>query len=89
MQSVTLQYQADQTVATADKPPVVLGRMPDSFVQKVGSALRCAKLIPNLHYDCTCSAYGALCCQLVGLPAVVTVLFNARSYDRLSCLDCV
>ena len=30
----------DQTVGTADSPPVVLGRMPAQFVQSMGSALR-------------------------------------------------
>lgn len=40
LQSITLQYQMDQTVATADKPPVILARMPNSFVQNVGAALR-------------------------------------------------
>lgn len=30
----------DQTVATADTPPVVLGRMPAPFVQSMGPALR-------------------------------------------------
>ena len=32
----------DQTVATADNPPVVLGRMPVEFVRSVGPSLRCA-----------------------------------------------
>lgn len=41
VQSVTLEYQMDQTVATADTPPVVLGRMPVQFVESMGAALRC------------------------------------------------
>jgi len=40
LQSVTLEYRMDQTVATADSPPVVLGQMPHDFVQKMGSGLR-------------------------------------------------
>lgn len=44
VQSVTLEYQADQTVATADTPPVVLGRMPAQFVESMGAALRCVAL---------------------------------------------
>lgn len=35
----------DQTVATADDPPVVLGRMPDSFVAAVAGKLRVGKLL--------------------------------------------
>ncbi|DBA86304.1 TPA: hypothetical protein ACH3X2_005543 [Trebouxia sp. C0005] len=44
-QSVTLEYRMDQTVATADSPPVVLGQMPHDFVQKMGSGLRPGKLL--------------------------------------------
>lgn len=44
-QSVTLEYRMDQTVATADSPPVVLGQMPQDFVQKLGSGLRPGKLL--------------------------------------------
>lgn len=40
VQSVTLEYRMDQTVATADTPPVVLGRMPAHFVESMGTALR-------------------------------------------------
>lgn len=40
MQGITLEYRMDQTVATADTPPVVLGRMPAPFAQSMGSALR-------------------------------------------------
>ena len=40
MQSVTLEYCMDQTVATSDSPPVALGRMPAQFVKSMGSALR-------------------------------------------------
>ena len=40
VQSVTLEYRMDQTVATADNPPVVLGRMPAHFVQTMAAALR-------------------------------------------------
>ncbi len=35
-QQVVLEYRMDRTVATADDPPVVLGRMPDAFVQQLG-----------------------------------------------------
>ncbi|DBA77616.1 TPA: hypothetical protein ACH3X1_009415 [Trebouxia sp. C0004] len=44
-QSVTLEYRMDQTVATADSPPVVLGKMPQDFVQRMGSGLRPGKLL--------------------------------------------
>lgn len=40
LQSVTLEYRMDQTVATADNPPVVLGQMPHEFVQSMGMGLR-------------------------------------------------
>ena len=32
----------DQTVATSDSPPVVLGHMPSTFVQAMGPSLRLA-----------------------------------------------
>lgn len=35
----------DQTVATSDDPPVVLGRMPDSFVAAAAGKLRVGKLL--------------------------------------------
>ncbi|KAL3143993.1 hypothetical protein ABBQ32_003801 [Trebouxia sp. C0010 RCD-2024] len=44
-QGITLEYRMDQTVATADTPPVVLGRMPAPFVQSMGPALRPGKLL--------------------------------------------
>lgn len=44
-QGITLEYRMDQTVATADTPPVVLGRMPAPFAQSMGSALRPGKLL--------------------------------------------
>ena len=40
LQSITLEYRMDQTVATADNPPVVLGQMPHEFVQSMGVGLR-------------------------------------------------
>lgn len=40
VQSITLEYRMDQTVATADTPPVVLGRMPAHFAESMGAALR-------------------------------------------------
>ena len=40
LQSITLEYRMDQTVATADTPPVVLGRMPAHFVESMAAALR-------------------------------------------------
>lgn len=53
LQSVTLEYRMDQTVATADSPPVVLGQMPHDFVQKMGSGLRYG-LAGNLRFgNCT------------------------------------
>lgn len=39
-QQIILQWQADGNVCTQDDPPVVLGRMPDSFAQNVGPKLR-------------------------------------------------
>ncbi|KAI7835612.1 hypothetical protein COHA_010489 [Chlorella ohadii] len=44
-QQVVLEYRMDRTVATADDPPVVLGRMPDAFVQQLGDKLRPGKLL--------------------------------------------
>lgn len=35
-QQAVLEYRMDRTVATQDDPPVVLGRMPDAFVQQLG-----------------------------------------------------
>ena len=40
VQSITLEYRMDQTVATADTRPVVLGRMPAHFAESMGAALR-------------------------------------------------
>ncbi|MEW5298940.1 MAG: hypothetical protein WDW36_002009 [Sanguina aurantia] len=44
-QNVALEYRMDQTVATSDDPPVVLGRMPDSFVAAAAGKLRVGKLL--------------------------------------------
>jgi len=38
-QQVVLTYRADATVATADEPPVVLGRMPQDWVARMGPKL--------------------------------------------------
>ena len=35
-QQVVLEFRMDRTVATQDEAPVVLGRMPESFVQQLG-----------------------------------------------------
>ena len=48
VQSVTLEYRMDQTVATADTPPVVLGRMPAHFAESMGAALRHVALQHNV-----------------------------------------
>ena len=53
LQSVTLEYRMDQTVATADSPPVVLGQMPQDFVQKMGSGLRYGLAYIVRLGDCT------------------------------------
>jgi snurportin-1 len=38
-QAVVLSYRGDGTVATADEPPVVLGRMPADWVAATGAKL--------------------------------------------------
>jgi snurportin-1 len=38
-QQVVLRYRADATVATADDPPVALGRLPPDFVARMGAKL--------------------------------------------------
>eukprot|EP00775_Hariotina_reticulata_P010599 gene10599-10756_t len=46
-QQVVLVYQGPDSagVATADEPPVVLGRLPQVFVQQMGSKLRAGRLL--------------------------------------------
>ena len=44
-QHLVLEYRMDRTVATADEVPVVLGRMPESFVAQMGGRLRAGKLL--------------------------------------------
>ncbi|KAK9808700.1 hypothetical protein WJX72_002173 [[Myrmecia] bisecta] len=44
-QQLVLEYRMDRTVATSDDPPVVLGRMPDAFVQSLGDKLRPGRLL--------------------------------------------
>lgn len=39
LQTVILEYRMDRTVATADDPPDVLGKMPDAFVAQMGDKL--------------------------------------------------
>lgn len=44
-QQIVLEFRMDCTVATHDDSPVVLGRMPDSFVRQLGDKLRPGKLL--------------------------------------------
>ena len=53
VQGITLEYRMDQTVATADSPPVVLGRMPAHFAQSMGAALRHVELQRIVLHVCT------------------------------------
>jgi len=39
LQVITLEYRMDSTVSTSDMPPVVLGVMPQSWVQAMGPKL--------------------------------------------------
>ncbi len=39
-QQVVLEYRMDQTVATGDDPPQVVGRLPLAFVERLGPSLR-------------------------------------------------
>mmetsp|Transcript_2514 Transcript_2514/g.6563 ORF Transcript_2514/g.6563 Transcript_2514/m.6563 type:complete len:409 (+) Transcript_2514:140-1366(+) len=39
-QMVVLEYRMDQTVATSDGPPVVLGKLPQDFVTRLGAKLK-------------------------------------------------
>ena len=39
-QQVVLEYRMDQTVATADEPPQIVGRLPPAFVERLGPSLR-------------------------------------------------
>ena len=45
LQVVTLEYRMDCSVATCDNPPVVLGHMPASWVQAMGSRLRPGQML--------------------------------------------
>ncbi|KAL4439876.1 hypothetical protein ABPG75_002877 [Micractinium tetrahymenae] len=44
-QQIVLEFRMDSTVATHDDAPVVLGRMPESFVRQLGDKLRPGKLL--------------------------------------------
>jgi len=39
-QAVVLEYRMDHTVATSDDPPIVLGKLPESFVSQMGKKLK-------------------------------------------------
>lgn len=39
-QQVVLEFRMDQTVATGDDPPQVVGKLPPSFVDRLGPSLR-------------------------------------------------
>lgn len=40
-QHVVLEFRMDQTIATGDDPPQVVGKLPVSFVEHLGPNLRC------------------------------------------------
>eukprot|EP00878_Enallax_costatus_P019259 GHUV01020315.1.p1 GENE.GHUV01020315.1~~GHUV01020315.1.p1 ORF type:complete len:152 (+),score=36.50 GHUV01020315.1:257-712(+) len=46
-QQVVLEYRGPETagVATADDPPIVLGRLPQEFVHQMGNKLRAGRLL--------------------------------------------
>ncbi len=44
-QVAVLEYRMDGTVATADDPPAVLGRMPPAFIAQMGPRLRAGRLL--------------------------------------------
>jgi hypothetical protein len=55
-QVVNLEYRMDATVATADDPPIVLGRMPDAWIQvwaalqpQIVSRLQLNNIMHQLH----------------------------------------
>ena len=37
---VVLEFRMDRTVATTDDPPIVLGKLPEPFVAKMGKKLK-------------------------------------------------
>lgn len=45
-QQVVLEFRMDQTVATGDDPPQVVGKLPLSFVEHLGPSLRYQNNLP-------------------------------------------
>ena len=88
LQGITLEYRMDQTVATADHPPVVLGRMPTPFVQSMSPALR--HVPATQHPVCcvrVCVHAWVRACVCVCVCVCVSVFVRVLTFEG-SCQAC-